>query len=105
MIRNTLSDGANAEASSKTEYAMMSSINVGRRPKRSAINPNKNAPTGRIASVRKIASAIAETFVWNSVAIALTQKIRMKKSKASSDQPRTSGDEECCAETEVSRRK
>jgi len=35
-----------------------------------------------------MASAMAETLVWNSPAIALTQKIRMKKSKASRDQPR-----------------
>ena len=66
----------------------MSTISVGRRPKRSAIIPNRNAPTGRNASVMKIASATAETFVWNCVAMALTQKVRMKKSKASSDQPR-----------------
>jgi hypothetical protein len=35
-----------------------------------------------------MASAMAETLVWNSSAMALTQKMRMKKSKASSDQPR-----------------
>ncbi len=63
MMRNTFNEGANAEASSNTEYAMMSTISVGRRPNLSAINPNRNAPTGRIASVRKIASVIAETFV------------------------------------------
>ncbi len=62
MIRNTFSEGANADANSNTEYAMMSTISVGRRPNRSAIIPNRNAPTGRIASVRKIASVIAETF-------------------------------------------
>src|SRR5580704_6950027 len=48
----------------------------------------KNAPTGRIASVRKIASVMAETLVWNSPAMALTQKTRTKKSNASSDHPR-----------------
>jgi hypothetical protein len=41
-----------------------------------------------MASVRKIASAMAEIWAWKVVAMALTQKIRMKKSKASSDQPR-----------------
>ena len=41
---------------------MMSTINVGRRPNRSAISPNRTAPIGRIASVRKIASLITETF-------------------------------------------
>jgi hypothetical protein len=35
-----------------------------------------------------MASAMAETCAWKVAAIALTQKIRMKKSKASSDQPR-----------------
>ena len=55
MIRKMWSEGAKAEDSSKMENAMMSIINVGRRPKRSAISPKRNAPTGRIASVRKIA--------------------------------------------------
>jgi hypothetical protein len=41
-----------------------------------------------MANVRKIASAMAETCALKVVAMALTQKIRMKKSKASSDQPR-----------------
>jgi hypothetical protein len=44
---------------------MISIINVGRRPKWSAIIPKRNAPTGRKASVMKIASATAETLVWN----------------------------------------
>jgi hypothetical protein len=39
---------------------MISTIKVGRRPKRSAISPNKNAPTGRMARVRKMASVMAE---------------------------------------------
>ena len=62
MIKNTFKDGAKADASSNTEYAMMSTIRVGRRPKRSAIIPNKNAPTGRMARVQKIASVISETW-------------------------------------------
>jgi len=41
----------------------------------------------RKASVLKIASTTAEAFVWNSAAMAVTQKVRMKKSNASSDQP------------------
>ena len=49
--------GANAEASPNTENDTMFSISVGRRPNRSAIKPKRNAPTGRIASVQKIASA------------------------------------------------
>src|SRR5580693_10421371 len=88
VIRKTFKEGANADDSSNTEYAMMSTINVGRRPNRSAIIPKRNAPTGRKASVMKIAAATAETFAWNWVAMALTQKVRMKKSNASSDQPR-----------------
>jgi hypothetical protein len=88
VIRKTFKEGANADDSSNSEYAMMSTINVGRRPNRSAIIPKRNAPTGRKANVMKIASATAETFAWNWVAIALTQKVRMKKSNASSDQPR-----------------
>ena len=80
--------GENADASSNTEYAMMSSISVGRRPNRSAILPNRNAPTGRIASVRKIASLIVETLAWNWPASAFRQNTRIKKSNASSDQPR-----------------
>src|SRR6202166_985609 len=67
---------------------MISTISVIRRPYRSAMSPKRNAPTGRIASVRKIASATAETFAWNCVAIALTQNVRIKKSNASSDQPK-----------------
>src|ERR1700722_8272149 len=67
---------------------MISTISVIRRPYLSAISPNRNAPTGRIASVRKIASATADTFAWNCVAIALTQNVRIKKSNASSDHPK-----------------
>jgi hypothetical protein len=62
---NTFKDGANAEASSKTEYAIMSIISVSRRPYLSAISPNRNAPTGRMARVQKMASVMAETFSWN----------------------------------------
>ena len=40
---------------------MMSIISVMRRPNRSAISPNRNAPTGRKASVMKTASVTAET--------------------------------------------
>ena len=41
-----------------------------------------------MAKVQKIASVIAETVVRNCVASALTQKIRIKKSNASSDHPK-----------------
>src|SRR5215469_18861855 len=68
---------------------MMFVRSAGRRPKRSAKSPKRKAPTGRIAKVIKIASATAETFTVNCVAIALTQKIRMKKSNASRDQPQS----------------
>src|SRR6202035_6048222 len=77
-----------AEASSKTEYETMLSISVGRRPKRSAMRPKRKAPMGRMARVRKIPSATAETLVLKSVAMALRHQTMMKKSKASSDQPR-----------------
>src|SRR6185312_251325 len=66
---------------------MISIISVGRRPNLSAIMPKRNAPTGRMASVMKTASKTEETFVWKSALMALTQKTRMKKSKASRDQP------------------
>jgi hypothetical protein len=62
MMSSDLSEGAKAEPNSKTEYAMISIIRVTRRPKRSAIIPNRKAPTGRMAKVRKIASATAEIF-------------------------------------------
>jgi hypothetical protein len=41
-----------------------------------------------MASVIKMASAMAETLVWKSALMAVTQKTRIKKSNASRDQPR-----------------
>jgi hypothetical protein len=63
-------------------------ISVGRRPYRSAISPKRNAPTGRITSVQKIASAITLIPTWKSAAIACRQIVSRKKSNASSVQPR-----------------
>src|ERR1700761_2173131 len=61
--------------------------------------PKRNAPTGRKASVRKSASATAEACAWKSAAIDETQKTRMKKSKASRDQPRKQATNACfCCE-------
>src|ERR1700691_3660652 len=50
--------------------------------------PKSRAPTGRNACVRNTAPRTAEGLVWNSPAIALTQKTRRKKSRLSSVQPR-----------------
>src|ERR1035441_9986648 len=50
--------------------------------------PKSRAPTGRNAWVRNTAPRIAEGWVWNSPAIALTQKMRRKKSRLSRVQPR-----------------
>ena len=88
MTSNDFKEGANADPNSNTEYAMMSTMSVTRRPNRSAIIPNRNAPTGRIASVQAIALTTAEVSAWNCLSMALMQKVRMKKSNASSDQPR-----------------
>src|ERR1700723_2126287 len=50
--------------------------------------PNSKAPKGRKAWVRKTAPSTAEDAVWNSLAMAGTQKTRMKKSSESMVQPR-----------------
>ena len=88
QMRKLVSEGAKAEARPKTENETMFSIRVGRRPKRSAIRPKRRAPTGRMTSVQKIASAMDLMLTWKSAAIALRQRVRRKKSNASSVQPR-----------------
>jgi hypothetical protein len=69
---------AKAQASSSSEYAAMLSISVGRRPKRSAIMPKRNAPTGRKARVMESAATTEERATRKSAATAETQKTRMK---------------------------
>ncbi len=54
-IRNTVSVGAKPVANSSAEYSTTSTISVGRRPKRSASRPNRNAPIARVASVSVMA--------------------------------------------------
>src|SRR6516225_8533145 len=59
-----------------------------RRPYRSASRPNRNAPTGRNASVAVRVSAISASVLWNSRPMAVRQETTRKKSKASRVQPR-----------------
>src|SRR5665213_292830 len=59
-----------------------------RRPYRSAIKPKMNAPIGRKAKVIVIDRAIALSLWPNSLPIAVRTNVTMKKSKASSVQPR-----------------
>src|ERR1700761_245293 len=66
----------------------MSTIRVGRRPHRSAARPKMKAPTGRIASVSRMAHVTFEMSVLNSFAISFSTNTSRKKSKASSDHPR-----------------
>src|SRR5580704_389954 len=80
--------GAKPDANSMNEYNRTLTIKVGRRPQRSAARPNKYAPTGRIASVNKMAKVTSVICVPNSAAMSLRTKTRRKKSKASSVQPR-----------------
>src|SRR5579872_5844488 len=67
---------------------MISAINGTRLPKRSASMPKMIAPTGRIASVTVMVSATIATVCLKSSAIWETTKLTIKKSKASSVQPR-----------------
>ena len=67
---------------------MTFSISGMRRPKRSAIMPNTIAPIGRIASVIVIANAICGRVRPKERAMSSTTSVRMKKSNASSVQPR-----------------
>src|SRR5580704_11579246 len=62
-------------------------MRIGRRPYFSASQPKSRAPMGRQASVRKIPSATVLMSVLNSLLMALSEKVKTKKSKASSDQP------------------
>jgi hypothetical protein len=67
---------------------MTFSISGTRRPKRSAMMPNRTAPTGRIASVAVSASAICGRVVPNDAATSSITRVRTKKSNASKVQPR-----------------
>jgi len=67
---------------------MTLSISGMRRPYRSAISPNTIAPSGRIASVSVIASAICGRVFPNAFATSSMISVRMKKSNASSVHPR-----------------
>src|ERR1039458_7394795 len=80
--------GASAEASSNAEKAMTLTMSVGRRPYFSAMEPKRNAPTGRMARVQKMASSACLRPVWKVTAMAVRQKVSRKKSKASRVQPR-----------------
>src|SRR5271154_4695537 len=84
----TVKFGAKPEANSRIEYKRISTINVGRRPQRSAARPKMKAPIGRTANVNRIASVTFEISVSNSAATSFRTKTSKKKSKASSDQPR-----------------
>ena len=63
-------------------------ISVGRRPKRSASRPKMNAPSARRNRVSVIAHVTVVRSVPNSFAMSLITNTMMKKSKASSVQPR-----------------
>ena len=63
-------------------------IRTGRRPNLSASTPKTNAPRGRIANVRVIASVTLLIVTPKSAAIYFKTKTRMKKSNASSVHPR-----------------
>src|SRR5947209_14510186 len=67
---------------------MMSIISGVRRPKRSARIPKRSAPTGRNINVSVMVNAMAERATLKSFAIRSVTNVRMKKSKASSVQPR-----------------
>ena len=66
----------------------MFAISVGRRPKRSASRPKMKAPSARSSSVSVIAQVIGVMSVPKEAATLRSTKIRMKKSNASSVQPR-----------------
>jgi hypothetical protein len=63
-------------------------IKGSRRPQRSAMMPKMTAPIGRVASATVSASAISGRLRPNDRAISSMTSVRMKKSKASSVQPR-----------------
>jgi hypothetical protein len=86
--RKTVSEGASADANSITEYSSTHAINTGRRPMRSAHRPKRKAPSGRIASVRKIAYVTLLTSVPKSPAMRSSANTTRKKSNASNIQPR-----------------
>src|SRR5262245_46478403 len=73
----------------------MFTMRNGRQPKRSASQPKNSAPSGRMARVRKIPSATALMSTRNSPAIAFSEKTKMKKSNASSDQPASDATNVC----------
>jgi hypothetical protein len=52
------------------------------------MRPKRNAPSGRIASVSVIAQLTARLLVANAAAISRSTNTMMKKSNASSVQPR-----------------
>ena len=64
--------GARPDAIDNAEKAMTSIISGIRRPYLSAINPNRNAPTGRNASVMVIVKATSAFVRWNSFAISVS---------------------------------
>jgi hypothetical protein len=82
---------------------MMSIISGHRRPYLSASHPNSSAPTGRIARVAIRVNAISATERWNPAAIAGSVITTMKKSNASSVQPRKLAASVCAASRRVMR--
>lgn len=77
--------GVKAEASSKMEQQMLLIIRVDQQPCLWAMRPKRKMTTRRLARVRKSASVTEVIYAWKSLAMALTQKIRMKHSNVSSD--------------------
>ena len=63
-------------------------VSVGLRPNRSASRPNRNAPTGRMPSVRRTAVETTCMLECSSAAMSLNMKTMRKKSNASSVQPK-----------------
>src|SRR5215471_15804863 len=67
---------------------MTFNISGNRRPYRSAMRPKMIAPIGRVISARPTVQAMSARDRPNAVATSCTMKVRTKKSKASSVQPR-----------------
>src|SRR5215831_11960510 len=67
---------------------MTFNISGNRRPYRSAMRPKTIAPIGRVISARPTVQAMSARDRPNAVATSCTMKVRTKKSKASSVQPR-----------------
>ena len=86
--RSVVIVGANPDAISSSEYARMFHVSVGLRPNRSASRPNRNAPTGRMPSVKRTAVETTCMLECRSAAMSLNIKTMRKKSNASSVQPR-----------------